>query len=107
MPSCPWIIALSAATAALTPALQAGAADRPSLECFQTAETRQLIVERRLADPFAMMTTASAAARGEPIGARLCRANDELVYEISLLRHDGRVVRVYVDAATGKPHPGR
>ncbi|PWB80501.1 MAG: hypothetical protein C3F11_17780 [Methylocystaceae bacterium] len=102
-----WKIALSAASAALSPAPRAGAADRPSLACFPTAETRQLIVDRRLADPFATMQAASAAAHGEPIGAKLCRADEELVYEISLLRRDGRVVRIYVDAATGKPHPGR
>lgn len=102
-----WKIALMAAAAALSPAPRAGAADSPGLTCFPTAETRQLIVERRLADPFATMLTESVAAHGEPIGARLCRANGELVYEINLLRRDGRVVRVYVDAATGKPQSGR
>lgn len=99
-------IALIAAVAALSVAAPARAADKPSLECFPIAETRQLIADRQLADPFATMLAASAAAHGEPIGAKLCRENENLVYEISLLRRDGRVMRIYVDAATGKPHPG-
>jgi uncharacterized membrane protein YkoI len=28
------------------------------------------------------------------------------IYEISLLRPDGRILRVLFDAATGKPHSG-
>ncbi len=52
------------------------------------------------------MQAASLAAHAEPINARLCRDHDELVYEISLLRRDGRVVRIYLDAATGQPHAG-
>ncbi len=98
-------IAFVVVSAALSPA-EAGAADRTPLQCLPIAETRQLIADRQLADPFATMQAASAAAHGEPIGAKLCRDNEDLVYEISLLRRDGRVMRIYVDAATGKPHPG-
>jgi hypothetical protein len=81
-------------------------ADRPAFQCLPIAETRQLIADRRLGDPFALMQAASLAAHAEPINARLCRDHDELVYEISLLRRDGRVMRIYLDAATGQPHAG-
>ncbi|CAN2534052.1 hypothetical+protein [Methylocapsa aurea] len=84
----------------------AWAADGPALQCLPIAETRHLIADRRLGDPFALMQAASLAAHAEPINARLCRDHDELVYEISLLRRDGRVVRIYLDAATGQPHAG-
>ncbi|WP_036296843.1 PepSY domain-containing protein [Methylosinus sp. PW1] len=87
-------------------AASAMAADRPALQCLPIAETRQLISDRRLGDPFALMQAASVAAHAEPINAKLCREHEELVYEISLLRRDGRVVRIYLDAATGQPHAG-
>lgn len=96
---------LFAALPALLSAPAASAADRAPLECFPLAETRLLIASRQLADPFATMQAASAAGDGEPIGAKLCRESEDLIYEISLLRRDGRVVRIYVDAATGNPHP--
>lgn len=76
------------------------------MQCFPTAETRHLIADRRLADPFATMQAASAAAQAEPIAAKLCRDREELVYEVSVLRRDGRVMRIYLDATNGQPHPG-
>jgi len=95
-----------ALVAAVPSSALAWAADRPALQCLPVAETRQLIADRRLGDPFALMQAASLAAHAEPINARLCRDLDELVYEISLLRRDGRVVRIYLDAVTGQPHAG-
>ncbi|MBU3887434.1 PepSY domain-containing protein [Methylosinus sporium] len=91
--------------AVLPPAL-APAADRPAWQCLTVAETRQLIADRRLGDPFALMQAQSNSAHAEPINARLCREQEDLVYEISLLRRDGRVMRIYLDAATGQPHAG-
>jgi hypothetical protein len=103
MPLC-WLVLIAAVAAA--PAARARAADRAALTCLPIDETRQLISDRRLADPFAMMQAASLAAHAEPIGARLCRDQEALVYQIGLLRRDGRVMKIYVDAATGQPHPG-
>ena len=34
--------------------------------------------------------------------ARLCRETDTLVYRITALKRDGRVIRVVVDGASGK-----
>jgi hypothetical protein len=92
---------------AVAAALPAAAAERATMQCFPTSETRHLILDRRLADPFATMQAASAAAHAEPIAARLCRDQEELIYEVSLLRRDGRVMRIYLDAVTGQPHSGR
>jgi uncharacterized membrane protein YkoI len=36
------------------------------------------------------------------IGIKLCRWNEELVYELSLLGHDGHVIHVFIDAKTGQ-----
>jgi uncharacterized membrane protein YkoI len=95
-------IAVVVAVAAPVAALGDGAEFR----CFPMAETRHLIADRRLADPFASMQAASSAAQAEPIAAKLCRDREALVYEISMLRRDGRVLRIYLDATNGQPHPG-
>jgi hypothetical protein len=80
--------------------------DVGALRCFPTAETRHLIADRRLVDPFASMEAASSAAHAEPIAAKLCRDQEALIYEISVLRRDGRVMRIYLDATNGQPHAG-
>jgi uncharacterized membrane protein YkoI len=70
--------------------------------CFSTAETRDKIAADGLSEPFQTMQSAAAMAQAEAIGAKLCRRSDELVYEISLLRLDGRVFQILVDAKTGR-----
>ena len=79
----------------------------PYMQCFSTAQTREQIESHRLADPFACMRAAAHAHNGEALGARLCRLDDLFIYEISVLRPDGRIVRLDFDAVTGKPHSGR
>ncbi|MBI1867733.1 MAG: PepSY domain-containing protein [Methylocystis sp.] len=85
----------------------AWAGETAPLECFSTPETRQQIASHKLAEPFASIQAAAGGDHGEPIGAKLCRRGEEFVYEIRLLRRDGRVVTSYVDAVSGKPHPTR
>ncbi len=75
-------------------------------QCFSTAQTRENIIAHKLADPFESMQTAARTAQGDPIGARLCRIDEQFVYEISLLRRDGHLVKILVDAVTGAPHSG-
>ncbi|SFK12631.1 PepSY domain-containing protein [Methylocapsa palsarum] len=70
--------------------------------CYSTAETRDKIAADGLSEPFRTMQSAAAKAQAEAIGAKLCRRSDELVYEISLLRWDGRVIQIIVDAKTGR-----
>jgi hypothetical protein len=80
-------------------------ANEPPLpQCFSTAQTREQIVLHKLAEPFASMQTAARNVQGEPIGARLCRVDENFVYEVSLLRRDGHLIKIFIDAATGKPH---
>lgn len=81
--------------------------ERPIVECFSTAQTREHIMARGLAEPFASMQAASRFVQGAPIAARLCWTGEDFVYEISLLQIDGRIVKFLVDAASGKPHSGR
>ena len=79
-------------------------AQRP--ECFSTTQTRAQIEAHRLSDPFASMRAAAEKLNGQPIGARLCRLDALFFYEISVLRHNGRIEKLIFDATTGQPRSG-
>lgn len=69
--------------------------------CFSQAETREKIAQRRLTDPVNAMR--AGRAEGEALRTRLCRwKQDELVYEVFVLRRDGRIVRLYMNAQNGQ-----
>ncbi|PPD44487.1 MAG: hypothetical protein CTY15_07190 [Methylocystis sp.] len=105
--------AAAATAAALGCARAEEAAERaaehapPRSQCFSTAATREKIEAHRLTDPFACMRAAARELSGEALGARLCRIEELFIYEISVLRPDGRIVKLLFDAATGQPHSGR
>jgi uncharacterized membrane protein YkoI len=87
----------------LLAALPAAAAEpAPERECYSAAQTRERIAVRKLAEPFRLMTNAATRFQAEAIGAKLCRWKEQLVYEITLLRRDGRVIHVFTNAATGQ-----
>jgi uncharacterized membrane protein YkoI len=71
-------------------------------ECYSTAETRDKIAAQGLSEPFRSMQKAAARFEAQALAAKLCRRDDNFVYEISLLRRDGRIVRSLFDAKTGK-----
>jgi hypothetical protein len=69
--------------------------------CFNSAETREKIVAHHLADPFRALR--AGRLQGEALRAKLCRwKQDDFVYEIAVLRRDGRLVRVYMNAQNGQ-----
>ena len=70
--------------------------------CFSPSETREKITSRRLSEPFRLLRGAAGATEGEALWAKLCRWNEDFVYEIALLRHDGRIVHVYLNAVSGQ-----
>jgi uncharacterized membrane protein YkoI len=71
-------------------------------ECLSQSETLQTIGQRHLIRPGEALASAAGRAAAEPVGAKLCRWDDRHIYEITLLRSDGRVLRVFVDAADGR-----
>ena len=83
--------------------VSAAAAQDGDRLCFSKAETRERIKAERLAEPFAVVRSTAGAVHGDALDARLCRSNGTLVYEISVLDRNGRVIRTTVDAATGRP----
>jgi uncharacterized membrane protein YkoI len=80
----------------------ARAEPEPDRVCFSTAETREKILAHGLFEPFRVMRSAANRSQAEAIGVKLCRWSEELVYEMSLLRRDGRVIHVFIDAKTGQ-----
>jgi hypothetical protein len=70
--------------------------------CLNAAETREMVKSRRLLEPFAALKFAAAQRKAEALSARLCRAGDDFIYEITLLNREGRLAHVEMEAATGK-----
>jgi hypothetical protein len=71
-------------------------------KCFGQSETRARVAQLKLLAPFEMMRRASHLAEAQALGGKLCRWADFDYYDISLLRDDGRVVHVFLDALTGR-----
>jgi len=74
----------------------------PDRACFKAPETREKILANGLADPFALLRAQASEQRAEPIAVKLCRVGDVYVYEIDLLRRDGRLIHSRIDARSGR-----
>jgi uncharacterized membrane protein YkoI len=74
----------------------------PEHVCLTAAQAREVVAAHRLAEPFRVMQTTARHFQAEALRAKLCRRKDELVYEITLLRRDGRVIHVSLNAVSGK-----
>jgi len=85
----------------MLPVFSAPFAEEAKRVCLNAAETRVAVAEHRLADPLAALRAAARKGQTEPLRSRLCRWNDRFVYEMALLRRDGKVVRVFIDAIDG------
>jgi uncharacterized membrane protein YkoI len=89
------------AMTSLVTAAPAGAQNRQRA-CFTQAEARDAVAAHHLADAFEAMRLVGAQMRADPVGGQLCRWDGDFVYEITLLRHDGRVIHAFLDGVTGK-----
>jgi uncharacterized membrane protein YkoI len=69
--------------------------------CLTKEEQREAVASGRAVSLGAAMRAAHAR-KGEVVKARLCHGPHGLVYLLTLLRRDGKVTRVTVDAGTGK-----
>jgi len=77
-------------------------ASPPKLLCLSAAETREVVRNHRLLEPFAALKFAAAQRKAEALSAKLCHTGDEFIYEITMLHRDGRLVHVEMEAASGK-----
>jgi hypothetical protein len=80
----------------------AARAASPEHECYSASQTREKIAAHKLAEPFRLLVSAARHYEAEALGVRLCHRKDQYVYEISLLRANGRVIHVYTNALTGQ-----
>jgi uncharacterized membrane protein YkoI len=78
---------------------EAGSA-RPA--CLSEAEIREEVAAKRVIAQVAALRAARAAGGGEAVRARLCHGEKGLVYAITSLKRDGKVLRIDVDATTGR-----
>ncbi len=84
--------------------LAAKAADR-SLDglCLSPGETHEAVATREVVPPTqAIVTARRAAPNADLLRAALCHESEGLAYRIVLLRKDGRLVRVTLDAPSGR-----
>ena len=51
---------------------------------------------------FRLLVNAANRYDAEPLGVRLCRHKEQYIFEINLLRVNGRVVHVFTNALTGQ-----
>lgn len=73
--------------------------------CLGAADTREMVRSRHFIEPYAALKFAATQRKAEALSARLCHTGDEFFYDITVLHRDGRLVRVHMNAATGKPIP--
>lgn len=92
-----------AAFAALACGSLALGAESPnrSRQCLNAADAREVLAKNKFTDPAAALRSAAAVAHADPLRSRLCRWNDDYVYEITLLRRDGKVMTVFIKAEDG------
>jgi uncharacterized membrane protein YkoI len=69
--------------------------------CLDQKERRAEEETGHLVHLGAVMRVARSRMPGTVVRARLCRNNDELVYVLTVLAHDGRVARLTIDAVKG------
>ena len=76
--------------------------------CMTTTQARDILIDQKLIAPFRALGEGARSAQGDAVGLQLCRLTDQFVYDVTVLRRDGRVVHALVDARTGQPMaPGR
>ena len=93
---------LLAALGAPAPAAEAPLHAATHGACLTKSEQRAAVHERKaisLAEAIKILR--GNGKHGEVVGARLCRRDEQLVYVLTLLAHNGKVIRTSVDAANG------
>jgi uncharacterized membrane protein YkoI len=71
--------------------------------CLSPGDASEEVATRRVVAPGqALVLARRAVPNADVLRAALCREPETLVYRITVLRPDGRLVRVTVDAPSGK-----
>jgi uncharacterized membrane protein YkoI len=84
-------------------ATSAARADNAEQPCLSAGDAVEIITAHEVVPPSeALLHVRRAVPDSEILRASLCRETDKLVYRILVLTKEGRVVRVTVDAPSGK-----
>ncbi len=84
-------------------ASSAAQADNAEQACLSAGDAVEIITAHEVVPPGeALLHVRRAVPDAEILRASLCRETDSLVYRILVLTKEGRVVRVTVDAPSGK-----
>jgi hypothetical protein len=71
--------------------------------CLTKAEQRAAVASHQaISLAQAVKVLRAHGKRAELVGARLCRRDERLVYVLTLLARNGKVIRTSVDAANGE-----
>lgn len=71
--------------------------------CLSQGDTVEIVASRKVIAPgTAMVAARRAVPDGDILRASLCLKDDILVYRLTAIRSDGRVIRVTVDGPSGK-----
>lgn len=79
----------------------AARAESRKRDCVPQSETAELVAEHHLIRPVIVLRSASVQMGGEAVSAKLCRWGLAFVYEIAVLKKDGRITHAFINAATG------
>ena len=89
--------------AALTACVLSASVSAQAADCLSSGEMSDAVATRRVVAPAdAIALARRAVPKADILRASLCREPDALVYRITVLQRDGRLVRVTVDAPSGK-----
>ncbi len=75
--------------------------DPPGQRCLSAAEQRAAVSAKRAMPLASALKMVRRSERANLVNARLCEVAGKLIYEVTLLRRDGKVRRASVDALTG------
>lgn len=97
------IVAASLFVAALAgPALPVARIDSVQNGCLTAEEMHGAVNANEAVAPALAHRHAREAAQGDILRMRLCREDGVLMYQITVLKRDGRVSRVTIEAVSGK-----
>jgi hypothetical protein len=93
--------ALAVLGSVLLPAAPLRAASDRVHGCMPPSQAREVMIAQQFVAPFRAVGEATRTQGGETVGLQLCLAGDVFVYDVTLLRRDGRVSHTLVDAHSG------
>ncbi len=89
--------------AALVGAILLASLPARAADCLSSGDMSDAVASRKVVAPGeAIALVRRAVPKADILRASLCREPDTLVYRITALRRDGRLIRVTVDAPSGK-----